>query len=78
MLHDMTQSNEGYIVRTYMLKQVKEGLLIDAELEAFAFPVRETAITFTKRLPNLTAIEMLMLQNGYEIRSSNSTPFILQ
>jgi hypothetical protein len=78
MLHDMSQSSEGYVVRTYMLKQVKEGLLVDAELEAFAFPTRETAVSFTKRLPNLTAIEMLMLQNGYEIRKDNSTPFILQ
>jgi hypothetical protein len=78
MLHDMSQSNEGYVVRTYMLKKVKEGLLVDAELEAFAFPVRETAVSFGKRLPTLTGIEMLMLQNGYEIRTDNSTPYILQ
>jgi hypothetical protein len=61
-----------------MLKQVKESLLVDAELEAFAFPTCETAVSFTKRLPNLNAIEMLMLQNEYEIRTNNSSPFILQ
>lgn len=64
------------MVRTYLLRKENDNLFVDTELEAF--PVRETAVSFSKRLPNLTIFEMLMLQYGYEIRTDNSTPFILQ
>ena len=76
MLHDMSQTNEGFVIRTYMLKRVKENLLVDAEIEVFPFQDQLSAVSFSKRLPSLIGIEMLIAINGYDFRMDNSEAFI--
>lgn len=68
MIHDMTADAVGHVVRVYMLMEERDELVVDFELEAFSFPSHEAAVSFANRLPNLTAIELLMIQNGYDFK----------
>ncbi len=78
MIHDMTADALGHVVRVYMLRQENDELIVDFELEAFAFPSHESAVLFANRLPKLTALELLMVQNGYDFELMKGNPRILQ
>jgi len=78
MIHDQSADAVGYVLRIYMLKEENDDLLVDFELEAFACPSRDAAVLFANRLPHLTALELLMIQNGYNFELRTGNPRILQ
>ncbi|MBO0589481.1 hypothetical protein [Sporosarcina sp. E16_8] len=78
MIHDMSADGMGHIVRVYMSRQEKDDFVFDFELEAFVFPSHESAVSFANRLPSLTALELLMVQNGYDYELMEGNPRILQ
>ena len=47
-------------------------------LEAFQFSDYAMAKKFNDRLPNMTALEILMIMNGYEVIDSSGANVILQ
>ncbi|WKA59262.1 hypothetical protein QWY16_03660 [Planococcus shenhongbingii] len=61
-----------------MLKEENDDLIVDFELEAFACPSHDAALLFANRLPHLTALELLMIQNGYDFELRTGDPRILQ
>jgi len=78
MIHDMSADDQGHAVRTYMLEQENDEFIVHFELEAFAFPSHESAVLFANRLPSLSALELLMIQNGYDFKLMEGNPFVLQ
>lgn len=70
MIHDLSKDTTGYVVRVYQLSKVNEEFFVDAELEAFAFPNHEAAVSFANRIPGMTAMEMLMIISGNKIEGS--------
>lgn len=48
------------------------------QLEAFLFPSHDAAVLFAHRLPRVTALELLMVQNGYDFEMRTGNPRILQ
>ncbi|MBO0589053.1 hypothetical protein [Sporosarcina sp. E16_8] len=78
LIHDMSADDAGHVVRVYMSREENDEFIFDFELEAFAFPSYESAVAFANRLPSLTALELLMVQNGYDFESMTGNPPILQ
>lgn len=78
MLHDMSVDKVGHVVRLYMMRRENDELLVELELEAFAFPDEETAVLFAIRVPNMTALEILMIQGGNNFALESNTTNILQ
>jgi len=78
LIHDMSADGVGHVVRVYMSRKENDGLIFDFELEAFAFPSHDSAVAFANRLPSLTALELLMVQNGYDFELMEGKPRILQ
>jgi len=78
VIHDMSADGVGHVVRVYASRQENDELIFDFELEAFAFPSHDSAVAFANRLPSLTALELLMVQNGYDFELMEGKPRILQ
>ncbi|WP_438315578.1 hypothetical protein [Sporosarcina sp. FA9] len=64
LIQDMSAVSAGYIVGVYMSRQENEEVIFDNELEIFPFLSHEATVSFANRLPNRTAIELLMMQKG--------------
>lgn len=54
----------GPIVRIYLMEQIKEEWCIQEELQAFQFHNYERAVNFVGDLPNLSALDLMLLMNG--------------
>ena len=78
VIHDMSADGVGHVVRVYMSRQENDEFVFDFELEAFAFPSHQSAVLFANRLPSLTALELLMVQSGYDFELMDGNPRILQ
>jgi len=78
VIHDMSADGVGHVVRVYMSRQENDEFVFDFELVAFAFPSHESAVLFANRLPSLTALELLMVQNGYDFELMEGNPRVLQ
>ena len=78
VIHDMSADGVGHIVRVYMSREENDELIFDFELEAFAFPSHDSAVAFANRLPSLTALELLMVQSGYDFELMEGNTRILQ
>jgi len=74
----MSADAVGHVVRVYMSREEKHELIFDFELEAFAFPSHASAVLFANRLPSLTTLELLMVQNGCDFELMTGNPRILQ
>lgn len=78
VIHDMSADGVGHVVRVYMSRQENDELIFDFEIEAFAFPSHDSAVAFANQLPSLTAIELLMVQSGYDFELMDGNTRILQ
>ncbi|WP_203248508.1 hypothetical protein [Sporosarcina beigongshangi] len=65
MIHDLSADATGYVVRVYLLGKVDGEFKVHDELEAFAFPDHEAAVSFANRLRSMTALELLIIMNGH-------------
>ena len=61
MIQDHSPEMLSHALRLYKLKGENEGFFIDYEIEAFAFPTHEIAVSFAKRLVDMNAIEILSI-----------------
>lgn len=77
LIHDLSSVAEGYVVRLYTSRQENDEVIFDHELEAFALPSYESAVSFANRLPKLTAIELLMMQRENNFISMQWNPTLL-
>jgi len=78
MIQDLSADALGHVLRVYLLKEENHELIVDFELEAFKCPSHHAAVLFANRLPHLTALELLMIQNGYDFELRTEDPLILQ
>ena len=63
-------SNHGIntpAIRLYVLKKSGSKFFVESELEAFAFHNFDAAQSFLARLPEMKALEILMLMNGIQL-----------
>ena len=66
------------MIRIYLLHKVEDEYAIQSELEAFQFPDYAMAKSFNDWLPNMTALEILLIMNGYEVIDSTEVNGIIQ
>ena len=63
---DMYPTSEHPVLRIYLLEQIDIGWAIQEELQAFAFLDYNTAKLFLENLPNMSALELLVMMNSRE------------
>lgn len=51
-------------IRVYELEKIKDAFEIKNELQAFTFQSAEEAMMFVKRLPGMSALELLLMMNS--------------
>lgn len=61
MIQDHSPEMISHTLRLYKLKGENGGFVIDYEIKAFEFPTHETAVSFSKRLLDMKAIEILSI-----------------
>lgn len=64
MAQDYFEGSPNPLLRIYMMHKVEDEYVIQTELEAFQFSDYELAKDFNDRLPNMTALEILLVMNG--------------
>ena len=57
-------TSENPIIRIFMLENVDQGWAFKEELQAFTFLNYEYAQAFLENLPQMSALEMLIILNG--------------
>jgi hypothetical protein len=62
-------------IRIYLVLLENTEWYIEDELQAFAFSNFESANTFVDDLPNMSALDLLLLMNGYQADSNIFTIF---
>jgi hypothetical protein len=73
MLEDVKPQLKENIVRIYLTQKNSENQFhITAELEAFQFSSYQTAKAFVNKLPEVTALEMLLLINKISLQHTSS------
>jgi len=60
------------VIRIYLLGRDDSEFLVEKELEAFAFHDLDSAHSFLENLPNMTALELLIMMNRTDDDSSNN------
>jgi len=63
---NMYQTSENPVIRIFMLENVDLGWALNEELQAFAFLNYDEAQSFLVNLPNMSALELLIIMNGQE------------
>lgn len=63
---DMYPTSEHPILRIYLLEHIDLGWAIQEELHAFAFLNYDTAKLFLEKLPNMSALELLIMMSAQE------------
>jgi len=63
---DMYPTSQHPVLRIYLLEQINVGWTIQEELHAFAFLNYDAARLFLEQLPNMSALEMLIMMNARE------------
>lgn len=63
---DMYPTSKHPVLRIYLLEQIDEGWAIQKELYAFAFLNYDAAHSFLENLPNMSALELLIMMNLQE------------
>lgn len=60
VIQDISPGDISHVVRLYSLKIENNEHVIDDQIEGFAFPSYEEATEFADRLPEMSAINLLM------------------
>ncbi|PUB08348.1 hypothetical protein [Paenisporosarcina sp. OV554] len=63
---DMYPTSEHPILRIYLLEHIDLGWAIQEELHAFAFLNYDAARLFLEKLPNMSALELLIMMSAHE------------
>lgn len=58
-----TETKEPNVLRLYQLLKQEDGYHLTHELQAFNFPNKFNMTSFLQRLPEMTALEILMLMS---------------
>lgn len=61
---NMHPTSKCPILRIFMLETIDQGWAFKEELQAFTFTNFDDAQTFLENLPQMSALEMLILMNG--------------
>jgi hypothetical protein len=73
---DMYPTSKHPILRIYLLENIDVGWAIQKELHAFAFLNYETARLFLENLPNMSALELLIMLNVQENSKESEAAFL--
>lgn len=71
MGEDYEETAAGPTVWLYLIGLIEEKWHIQDELEAFTFSNYESAKRFVDDLPGMSAIDLLLLMNGYNKKNRN-------
>ncbi|MHA6261438.1 hypothetical protein ACXYMX_16380 [Sporosarcina sp. CAU 1771] len=71
MIHKIKEEPIQHVVRVYKLLWKNQQFNIDFELDAFPFKKRQDALAFADRLSGLTAYQLLMAQNEFDITTED-------
>lgn len=60
VIQDISPGDISHVVRLYSLKIENNEHIVNDQIEGFAFPNYEKALEFADRLPEMSAIDLLM------------------
>ena len=78
MAKDFFEGFPNPLLRIYMVQKFEAEYVIQTELEAFQLSEYELAKHFNDRLPNMTALENLMVMSGEGVTGFTEVRRIIQ
>lgn len=73
---DMYPTSEHPTLRLFLIEKLDIGWAFKDELQAFTFMNYDAAQSFLKKLPDMSALEMLLMMNAQEDSSESEVGFL--